>query len=214
LKPKVTVVDYGMGNLFSIRRAFEHCGAEIELTRSAYEIIGADRLVLPGVGAFADGMEGLKKLGLIEPIKEFASLGRPVLGICLGMQMLMSASEEFGRHQGLDIFPGVVSPVPPTCPDGRTHKIPHIGWNELTKSDGTVWEGTILSDLNEMDSAYFVHSYTAIPDNPSHRLADCSYGGCLVSAVIRSGVVYGCQFHPEKSGNVGLKIVRAFLRIS
>ena len=145
---------------------------------------------------------------------EFASLGRQVLGICLGMQMLMSASEEFGRHEGLDIFPGMVSPIPPTRPDGRAHKIPHIGWNELIKSDGTVWEGTILSDLNEMDSTYFIHSYTVIPDNPSHRLAECSYGGCLLSAVVRSGAIYGCQFHPEKSGEVGLKFIRAFLRIS
>ena len=209
----MTVIDYELGNLFSIRRAFEHCGAEVELTNSPHKILEAERLVLPGVGAFANGMEGLEKLGLIEPIKEFASLGGAVLGICLGMQMLMSASEEFGRHRGLDIFPGVVSPVPPTRPDGRTHKIPHIGWNELIKSDGVIWEGTILSDLNERDSAYFVHSYTVIPDDPSHRLADCSYGGCLLSAVIRSGTVYGCQFHPEKSGDVGLKIIRAFLLV-
>ena len=213
MRPRVTVIDYGLGNLFSIQKAFEHCGAEVELTNSTYKIIEADRLVLPGVGAFADGMEGLEKLGLIQPIKEFASLGKPVLGVCLGMQMLMSASEEFGRHQGLDIFPGMVSPVPTTCPDGSTHKIPHIGWNELIKPDGTTWKGTILNDLNGMDSAYFVHSYTVIPDNPSHRLADCSYGGCLLSAVIRSGMVYGCQFHPEKSGDVGLKIIKAFLNI-
>ena len=213
MKPRITVIDYGLGNLFSIQKAFEHCGAEVELTNSAYKIIKADRLVLPGVGAFADGMDGLQKLGLIEPIKEFASLGRPLLGICLGMQMLMSASEEFGRHEGLNIFSGMVAPVPTTRPDGRTHKIPHIGWNELIKSDGTVWEGTILSALNEMDSTYFIHSYTVIPDNPSHRLAECSYGGCLLSAVVRSGAIYGWQFHPEKSGDVGLKIIRAFLRI-
>ena len=213
MKPRVTVIDYGLGNLFSIQKAFEHCGAEVELTSSPYKIIEADRLVLPGVGAFADGMKGLEKLGLIEPIKEFVSLGRPVLGICLGMHMLMSAGEEFGRHQGLDIFPGMVSSVPPIRPDGSAHKIPHIGWNELIKPGGAAWKGTILNDLNGMDSAYFVHSYTVIPDNPSHRLADCSYGGCLLSAVIRSGMVYGCQFHPEKSGDVGLKIIRAFLHI-
>jgi imidazole glycerol-phosphate synthase subunit HisH len=211
LKPRVTVIDYGLGNLFSIQKAFEHCGAEVELAKSTQSIIEADRLVLPGVGAFAEGMKGLKNLGLIEPIKEFVSLGKPFLGICLGMQMLMSESEEFGRHQGLNIFPGTVSPVPRTSSDGRIHKIPHIGWSELIKPYETVWEGTILGDLNEMDSTYFVHSYTVILDNPSHRLADCSYGGCLLSAVIRSGAVYGCQFHPEKSGDVGLRILKSFI---
>jgi imidazole glycerol-phosphate synthase subunit HisH len=213
LKPKITVIDYGLGNLFSIQQAFEHCGAEVELTSSTQKIIGADRLVLPGVGAFADGMEGLRKLRLTEPIKEFVSLGRPILGVCLGMQMLMSSSEEFGRHQGLDIFSGTVSPISPTNSDGTIYKIPHIGWSELIKPNKTAWERTILEDLNEVDSTYFVHSYKVILDNPFHRLADCSYGGCLFPAVIRSGAVYGCQFHPEKSGDAGLRIIKSFLNI-
>ena len=211
---RVTVIDYGIGNLLSVSRALERCGAEVLLTSDPLLITRADRLVLPGVGAFADGMAGLRERGLIDPIREYARSGRPLLGICLGMQMMLDTSEEFGSHEGLGLIPGKVSAIPVTGVDGRPHKIPHIGWNELMPpSPATNWKGTILEDIPTNAAAYFVHSYAAVPAHPEHRLADCHYDGQVISAVIRSGSTYGCQFHPEKSGETGLRILRRFISI-
>jgi glutamine amidotransferase len=211
---KVTIIDYGVGNIFSVRRAFEHCGAEVLLTDSINEILTAERLVLPGVGAFVDGMEGLKSRNLIEPIKQYAATGRPFLGICLGMQMLLDSSEEFGLQKGLGLIAGNVVAIPATGADGNSHKIPHIGWNDLlvTENGGT-WRGTILENTKPGSSVYFVHSFQAVPQHQENRLADCNYNGRVICAVVRSGSVYGCQFHPEKSGEVGLEIIRRFLTI-
>ena len=211
----VTVVDYGVGNLFSVARAFEHCGAVVVLADTPQAVARASHLVLPGVGAFADGMRELRQRGLVEPVIEFAAGGRPFLGICLGMQMLLSASDEFGEHAGLGIVPGRVEAIPHTGADGRPHKIPHIGWNALRKpSPEPRWEGTILDGIPEGAAVYFVHSFTPVPDRTEHRLADCDYDGRVISAVVHKGLVFGCQFHPEKSGEVGLRIVRNFLELS
>ncbi len=208
----MTVVDYGVGNLYSVRSAFEYCGAEVVFVDTPDEIASATHLVLPGVGAFADGMEGLNDRGLVEPIRRYASNGGKLLGICLGMQMLLSVSEEFGEHDGLDIIPGRVVRIPGVSAQGKPHKIPHIGWSALvnpTKESG--WDGTILEDTNEGDEVYLVHSFTAVPESIEHRLANCYYDGCLISAAIQSGSVYGCQFHPEKSGKIGLRILSKFM---
>jgi glutamine amidotransferase len=208
----VTVVDYGIGNLLSVARALEYCGARVRLADRAADIMGADLLVLPGVGAFADGMAELRGRKLDRAVVEFADSGKPLLGICLGMQMLLSASEEFGEHAGLDIIPGRVRAIPPIGADGRAHKIPHIGWNSLRFPQGTTtWHKTILRDTAPGTAVYFVHTYTAVPDNPAHRLADSVYDGQLISAAVRAGSVYGCQFHPEKSGPAGLEILAQFL---
>jgi imidazole glycerol-phosphate synthase subunit HisH len=210
----VTIIDYGIGNLLSVARAFEHCGAAPVVTGSPEAIRAAELLVLPGVGAFADGMQGLRDRGLIGPIKEFAASGRPFLGICLGMQMMLDAGEEFGLHEGLGLIPGKVVAIPSTGTDGRPHKIPHIGWSPLElPAPAPSWAHTILEGIAPGAAAYFVHSYTAHPSDAGHRLADCHYDGRLISAVVRSGSLYGCQFHPEKSGEVGLAIVRNFLRL-
>jgi glutamine amidotransferase len=210
--PQVTVIDYGMGNLLSVFRALEHCGAEVLITSDPERVKHAERLVLPGVGAFADGMDGLNKRGLIEAIKEFARAERPFLGICLGMQMMLESSEEFGNHDGLGLVLGRVVAIPLTGTDSQPHKIPHIGWNKLIKpSADTTWENTILAGLNSGVFAYFVHSFTAVPRHVENRLADCDYNGRVLSAVIRSGPYYGCQFHPEKSGEVGLEILHNFI---
>lgn len=208
---RVVVLDYGIGNLLSVRRAFEHCGAEIELADSAAKVEAAERLVLPGVGAFADGMRGLRERGLDSAVVQFAASGRPLLGICLGMQLLLSQSEEFGTHEGLGIIPGRVTAIPRIGSNGEAHKIPHIGWTKLVPSTVTHWRGTILQDVQPESSVYMVHSFTAVPDSPEHRLADCYYDGCLIAAAIRSGAVYGCQFHPEKSATIGLGILRRFI---
>jgi len=215
---KVVVVDYGMGNLFSVCRALEACGAEPLLSNTPHEILKAKALLLPGVGAFADGMVGLSELGLIQPIREYAKTGRPLLGICLGMQMLLDSGEEFGIHEGLGLIPGTVRPIPSTGSDGQAHKIPHIGWNALLKPktrkpETSSWADSILEEIEEEQRAYFVHSFTAVPTQEEHRLADCDYNGQRISAAVQSGNIYGTQFHPEKSGPVGLKILKNFLAI-
>lgn len=214
MKPKITVIDYGMGNLFSVRRALEFCGGDVRMSSTPQEILGSERVVLPGVGAFADGMAGLRSRGLIEPLLDFAHAGRPFLGICLGMQMLLSVGEEFGEHEGLGLIPGRVVAIPAAGPDGIRRKIPHVGWAELIKPEPVPsWQDTILADVPPGGSVYFVHSYAALPEDETHRLADSVYDGFRISAVIRAGAVCGCQFHPEKSGPVGLGIIERFLAL-
>lgn len=212
---KVTLIDYGIGNLLSVANAFRHFDAEVELVSEASKIENAELLVLPGVGAFRDGMKGLQERGLVEPIREFCNKQKPFLGICLGMQMMLDESEEFGSHQGLGIIPGKVRAIPNTDVNGDVHKIPHIGWNELLPTEqGGSWDDSILAGTEPGESVYFVHSFMADPTNPSHRLSDTSYGGHKITATLRSGSLYGCQFHPEKSGKVGLKIIQNFLNLS
>lgn len=211
---RLVVIDYGVGNLLSVCRAFEACGATVELTGVAERISAAHRLVVPGVGAFGDCTAELDRRRLAGPIREFIASGRPLLGICVGMQMLLTIGEEFGEHTGLGVIPGRVRAIPSSTADGRPHKIPHIGWSALLKpSDETDWTGTVLAGVGPGATCYFVHSFTAEPADGRYRLADCDYNGRQISAAIRSGNVYGTQFHPEKSGAVGLRILRNFLSI-
>ena len=211
---EVAVVDYGMGNLLSVCRGLEHCGATVTVTSDPEAILSAVRVVLPGVGAFADGMAELRRQGLDAVVREVAAQGTPLLGICLGMQMLLDESEEFGITAGLGLIPGGVVPVPSSTTDGHPQKIPHIGWNTLVLPQGRKnWEGTLLQDLKLGEAVYFVHSFMASPTDPNHRIADCLYGGMPVSAAIGRENVSGCQFHPEKSGEVGLKLLRRFLTL-
>jgi glutamine amidotransferase len=212
----VTILDYGIGNILSVRRAFESFGAQVQLTGNPDEVLKAQILILPGVGAFADGMQGLKERNLIGAIQTYAQTGRLFMGICLGMQMMMDESEEFGNYQGLGLIPGKVRAIEHTTFEGIPHKIPHIGWNQLRLPRGNDegwWKNSILEGLTEQDTAYFVHSFTAVPVDGQYRLADAYYGGRLIAAVIRKDNVYGCQFHPEKSGAVGLKIIHNFLEL-
>jgi imidazole glycerol-phosphate synthase subunit HisH len=212
---RVTLIDYGIGNLLSVRRAFEHLGAEVSLSGSPEQLAGADRLVLPGVGAFGDGMKELQARGLVAPIQDYLLRERPFLGICLGMQMMFEASEEFGQHQGLGIIPGQVVAVPATGTDGRPHKIPHTGWSPLVLPPGRPgWEeGGLLAGLPPEAEVYFVHSFTAVPAEPTHRVADCHYDGRVIAAAVSRGPTHGCQFHPEKSGPVGLRVIANFLAL-
>lgn len=207
----VTLIDYGVGNLFSVQRALELCGAEVIVTSNPQQIERAERLVLPGVGAFADGMKGLVERSIDSAIVAYAKNGRPLMGICLGMQLLATVSEEFGHHNGLNIIPGRVVPVPATTADGRPHKIPHIGWAGLQRPARLAnWNETILAGLDEGEEVYLVHSYAVVPDDDAYRLANCDYDGQGICTAIRRGSVYGTQFHPEKSGQVGLRILRNF----
>lgn len=211
---KITVVDYGIGNILSVQRAFEYCGAQVIISDKPQVIKDSDYLVLPGVGAFADGMKGLSDRGLIEGILDFAAQERPLLSICLGMQMMMGESEEFGLHEGLGLIPGRVVRIPDQDVQGLRQKIPHIGWNSLeVPREKETWNGTILEGVEVGATVYFVHSFTAVPENLSNRLADTYYNGQLISAAVQSGFLYGCQFHPEKSGVTGLKIIHNFIRL-
>jgi glutamine amidotransferase len=213
VKPGVTIVDYGVGNLFSVRGALEYCDAQPQFSSSPQAIENADRLLLPGVGAFADSMADMRDCNLVEPVLRFAETGRPLLGICLGMQMLMEESEEFGLHEGLGVVKGRVVPIPPNGADGEPHRIPHVGWNELYPSHPGTWNETLLRDVREGDSVYFVHSFMAVPEVPGHRVADCDYHGQKICAVLQRENVFGCQFHPEKSGEVGIQILRNFIAL-
>lgn len=208
---RVTIVDYGVGNISSVRRAFEHFGAAVTVANSPEDILQADRVVLPGVGAFSDGMAELKQRGLVDPIRAFVAFGRPFLGICLGMQMMLESSEEFGRHEGLGLIPGRVVAIPATGADGTPHKVPHTGWNKLIMPGNNRWQRSLLEQTVPGSSVYFVHSFAVIPDRPEHRLADCDYNGRVICAAVSSGSAFGCQFHPEKSAAVGLEIISKFL---
>lgn len=210
--PEVTVIDYGVGNLLSVQRALEHCGAKVILTAEPEQILAAGRVLLPGVGAFDNGMQALERLGLVSVIHQLALQKTPLLGICLGMQLLLEESEEYGLTPGLGLIPGRVIPIPNTSTEGRFQKIPHVGWNALVMPtiDAT-WNGTILQTVVPGDAVYFVHSFMAQPKNDLHLVANCSYGGVPIPAVLVNGNVSGCQFHPEKSGEVGLRILREFI---
>lgn len=209
---EVTVIDYGVGNLLSVRRALEHCGAKVNVTADPKSILSAVRVVLPGVGAFADGMAELKAKGLDTIVRRVAIKGTPLLGICLGMQLLFDESEEFGVTAGLGLIPGRVVNIPSTTAMGESHNIPHIGWNELVMPDqNRLLQANLLTDVAPDEAVYFVHSFMAVPASNSHRLADCIYGGIKISASVQRENVSGCQFHPEKSGEVGLRILRRFI---
>ena len=209
--PEVTIIDYGLGNLLSVQRGLEYCGAKVVITSNPDLILASKRVVLPGVGAFPNGMEALKELKLIPVIKELEKLGTALLAICLGMQLLMDESDEFSVTVGLGLIPGRVVAVPAKTTDGDFQKIPHIGWNSLRPSIETEdWNGTLLQDNKPGDAAYFVHSFMAQPSDDRYQVAHTMYGGNRISAVISKNQVTGCQFHPEKSGEVGLKILRRF----
>lgn len=208
---EVIVIDYGVSNLLSVQRGFEHCGAKVILTADPEKILSAKRVVLPGVGAFANAMQALEGLGLVDTIHELALRKTPLLGICLGMQLLLEESDEFGVTTGLGLIPGRVIALPDCAVSGERQKIPHIGWSALEMSGPVAgWKKTLLEDNRPGEAVYFVHSFMATPTDPAHRIADTFYGGHQVAAAINRENITGCQFHPEKSGEVGLKILRKF----
>ena len=198
------IIDYGVGNLFSLCSSLQSIGAEAVVTPDADTIRGADRIILPGVGAFADAAAKLRATGLDKVLLEEAAKGKPIMGICLGMQMLFEVSYEYGEHQGLGLIPGRVIPMAGYIPEGL--KIPHIGWNPLILKGAE--KHPLLRYVNEGDCVYFVHSYFAT-DCTDAVIATAEYGRELTAAVA-CGNVMGCQFHPEKSGPVGLNILKAF----
>lgn len=212
LKSQVVVIDYGVGNLLSVQRGFEHCGAKVILSSNPDQILSAKRVVLPGVGAFNNAMRALEALNLVTVIRELAERKIPLLGICLGMQLLLDESDEFEVTAGLGLIPGRVMAVPAYNISGEKHKIPNISWGSLQPSEtGRGWHQTLLQDNYPSEAVYFAHSFMANPKESQYRIADCFYGGHRISAMIGRDKITGCQFHPEKSGEVGLKILRRFM---
>ena len=204
----IALIDYGVGNLFSLHSSFRALGAEIQVTGDPAAIRAAEKIVLPGVGAFGDAADLLRSSGLDQVVVEEAKGGKPLLGICLGMQLLLERSYEYGEHRGLGLIPGEVVSMEPVVP--AEFKVPHIGWNALGFPKGKP-VNPLFRYVNEADCVYFGHSYygTACGE---HVIATTEYGAELTAAVA-SGNVYGTQFHPEKSGPVGLNILRAFCEL-
>ena len=216
---KITIVDCGMGNLFSIDRAIGYFDCQPIITSDSSKIASAERLILPGVGAFGKGMHELESRGLVDAIREFVKTERPLLGICLGMQLLMTKSYEFGLHYGINLIEGDVVRFQDPHAQGFSFKIPHVGWNKIVspalKDNGnalgdSTWGGTILDTTPPNSYFYFVHSYVVMPFNELHILAETEYGHNRFCSVVNKDNLFGCQFHPEKSGSIGLDLLKRF----
>jgi glutamine amidotransferase len=202
---KLSIISLGISNLGSLQEALRRIGASCELINTAQEICRAHSLVLPGVGAFQEGMASLHRQGLVAPLVDYAASGRPLLGICLGMQLLFKKSHEQGEHVGLGILPGEVKKLTPPAPNFR---LPHMGWADVRS---TTMGQDLLGEREE--AYYFLHSYVAEPELPNHLAATFDFGHPRAAAV-RRDLIFGVQFHPEKSGDAGLDLLQRFLRLS
>ena len=210
-KPKIVIVDYDCGNLFSIQRALQEVGVSSNISRIAQEIQEADKIILPGVGAFGDGMKSLQAHGLIDVILQCASSGKAILGICLGMQLLLKESFEFGHHPGLMLVPGKVTRLREDQPQGGSVKVPHIGWNAISFSDETYSLQGLLQGLSNGIYMYFLHSFSVTTEIAEHCVAMTEYGANRFCSIIQKKNIIGVQFHPELSGPSGLKLLQNFV---
>jgi imidazole glycerol-phosphate synthase subunit HisH len=207
---KIVIIDYDIGNVRSILNAFEKVGVEPILSRDENEILNADGVILPGVGSFSHGMKNLNKYSLVDTLKKYAKTNKPLLGICLGMQMLLDESEEFEKTKGIGLISGKVIKIP--TQDKNNEKLPHVSWNEI-KPKNIDWNDTILQNINSQSDMYFVHSYIAKPTDENDILSTTTYSDYEFCSSIKKDNIYGCQFHPEKSASVGLKIIENFIKI-
>ncbi len=203
----ITIIDYEMGNLRSVAKAFENLGFDARVSADPRDLADTGKIVLPGVGAFRDCIHNLREGGFVEPLLQHVEKGRPLLGICVGMQMLFDESEEFGRHRGLGLLPGKVRRFPADMEEGGERlKVPHMGWNAITFEPGV----PLFDRVAPGSYVYFVHSYYCAAENPAHVAAACTYGDVTFCAAARHGNIMATQFHPEKSQKIGLQIFRNF----
>jgi glutamine amidotransferase len=208
---KVVIIDYSIGNVKSMYNAFYSLGISPDITSNKQKILDADAVVLPGVGAFRKGMENLNNSDLSNVIKDYVKKGNPFLGVCLGMQMLLEESEEFGLSEGLGLIKGKVIKLPVNS--NSKEMLPHVSWNELKESKVGRWENTILANVPQNTNVYFVHSYIAVPLYESDVLSTTNYAGVDFCSTIQHENIYGTQFHPEKSSSMGLKILKNFVNL-
>lgn len=209
-KVKIAIIDYGVGNLYSLIGAFTFLGVEAIVTEDAKTLEQADGVVIPGVGSFEAGMRGLQLRGLVEVVKKIAKSNKPMLGICLGVQLMLSEGHEFGIFKGLGIMKGKVLHFPPLA---GNEKVPQIGWNTIVPPKNGAWENTILNSCDQKSQVYFVHSYVLEPESSENVLAFSTYGGHTFCSAMRKGNIYGFQFHPEKSGAAGLELINNFITL-
>jgi glutamine amidotransferase len=204
----VAIVDHSLGNLYSVKHACGHVGLHAEITSSTEAIANARSVILPGVGAYGDAMATLHRLDLVSVLRDFAASGKPLIGICLGVQLLMTESFEFGHHQGLDLITGQVVPFDHPREGDRALKVPQIGWNRICRAGQARWEapGSLLNDIDDGEYMYFVHSYIVQPQDPDVILSTSRYGQIEFCSSLQRGNVFACQFHPERSSNAGLRM--------
>lgn len=212
IKPEVIIVDYGLGNILSVKRAVEECGGLPIISSDKNLIKSKNKIILPGVGAFKAGMSNLNRLGLSEVIIEISKKNKHLLGICLGMQLLFSESSEFGKTHGLNIIPGKVLPISSLSSESVKVKVPHIGWKSLIISQENLKLNFVLNNYKHDDYLYFLHSFMAVPNKNFYRIADFLYEKNRISAIVKKGNTIGFQFHPEKSGNVGIKLLSNWIK--
>jgi glutamine amidotransferase len=211
---RVAIIDFSLGNMFSVKRACEYVGLQAHITSARKDIETADAVILPGVGAFGDAMATLRRLDLVHLLRDIAASDTPLVGICLGVQLLMTEGHEFGRHQGLGIVSGSVVRFDNPQEDGKILKVPQIGWNRIYRGKGNPgagadpWDDTLLAGLDEGECMYFVHSYIVQPEDPAVILTTTRYGHIEFCSGLRTGNIFACQFHPERSRSQGLKIYR------
>ena len=209
LSKKITIIDYGCGNILNLARAIKFIGYEVDITHDKNKIINSSYVILPGVGAFGNAMKQIEKYNLHNTILEYAKSNKPLLGICLGMQILLTVSYEFGVHKGLDLIEGKVIKI--SNEKNKEIKIPHMGWNEIYPNNNKKeWKNKILKNSSIGKSFYFVHSFVCITKDYDSTIAVCNYSDISIPAVIATGNVYGCQFHPEKSADNGLAVLKNF----
>ncbi len=209
---KITIIDYGCGNILNLVRAIRFLGYEAETTHDKKKIMNSSHVILPGVGAFGNAMKQLEKYNLQNAILEYAKLNRPLFGICLGMQILLTVSYEFGVHRGLGLIKGEVIKI--LNKKNNEIKIPHMGWNEIyPNNDKKEWKNKILSNSLIGKEFYFVHSFVSVTKNPNLTIAVCNYSGISIPAFVSVDNIFGCQFHPEKSADNGLVVLKNFCEI-
>lgn len=210
----VVIIDYQLGNLFSVRQACEYLGYHAAVSSDPEDLKKADYVILPGVGAFADAMNNMQSLGFIESIHDYVDKGKPLMGVCLGLQLLLTESEEFGNTRGLDIIPGVVKKFKSTGPDDKVYKVPQIQWNTIQQPAGFSWQNTPLQCCRDGDFMYFVHSFYADPSDRQYVLSESEYSGLQYCSSLKKDNVFATQFHPEKSGLYGVNIYKEWFTLS